>query len=159
MFTIKELYSEYQQFGRISSIENVSGVYRVYKPEGFQVRIKESTDAIEEYNGKSLLYSTERLEWKWSQICEATPHGCDVLYIGKADSSKNRGLRSRVTELVMYSYVEVKNHRGGRALWQIENNKQLRVEIIECENPKDVERSMINDYKEQHGVYPFANWQ
>jgi hypothetical protein len=98
------------------------------------------------------------LSRKWNNILRTKGYEDGLLYIGKAKKSSGRGLRKRITEFVKYGYSMVNNHRGGRAIWQLDNNKELLIKVIECDNPKIVERNELIKYKEIYGEYPFANW-
>lgn len=80
-----------------------------------------------------------------------------VLYIGKAGGERNR-LRQRIKQYVRYGYHEVKNHRGGRAIWQVNNNKQLLLGYFLCDNPKIKERELLLEFHNKSGTYPVANW-
>lgn len=121
--TIETLKQELDVNGQLSDIENVNGIYKVYLPKDFQLSILPNTDAIAEYykrtERKSLLYSHEKLATKWlkSQHIIFDEYKEVLLYVGKADATKGRGLHQRVKELVLYGYGLCNNHRGGRALW------------------------------------------
>jgi hypothetical protein len=64
-----------------------------------------------------------------------------------------------VRQFVKYGSRLFKNHRGGRAIWQIDYNKFLFLGIFECEKPEGKEREFLNDYLQSHGVLPLANWK
>jgi hypothetical protein len=53
----------------------------------------------------------------------------------------------------------VDNHRGGRAIWQIENNKDLLIGYFLCNSPESKEKELLKIYKGQYGVLPLANWK
>lgn len=57
-----------------------------------------------------------------------------------------------------YGYKEAENHRGGRAIWQIENSEELLLGYRSCENPEAKEREMLKEYYEKYGTFPVANW-
>ena len=152
MNTVEQYKNELDQHGKLYSIPAESGIYKIYMPSDFEIVISSGTDAVNTYKGRSLLYPTEKLEDKWSVIQKADKEG--ILYIGKADD-----LRKRITELIEYGYGKPVPHRGGRAVWQLENNKKLLIEMILCEKPREKERQMLIEYRERYGVYPFANWR
>lgn len=157
--TFEQLKTELDQNKCLTNIRNVDGVYKVYFPKDFEVKIRPDTDAIREFRNKSMLYSTEKLEEKLSRIRNVECDDNHLLYIGKASRTTGRGLRKRIEELVRYGYLECQNHRGGRAIWQLENNKKLILEYVECENPTEMEKEELMKYKDKHGIYPFANWR
>ena len=156
--SFKEYRAELEQYGKLISIGEVGGIYKVYMPTDYKMIIRPTTDAITNYKGKSMLYTEQELVNKWEKICQRAVDK-EILYIGKASKSKTRNLRKRLTEYLKYGYGEVKNHRGGRAIWQLEDNKELLVEIIQCENPEEREKELLIEYHQQCGEYPFANWR
>jgi len=163
MKTIDELKQELDNRGRFDDINNVSGIYKIYLPKDFNCIIRAETDAITEYyrNGEeiNLLYSEDKLNDKWLKSKNIIIDDMILLYVGKAEGSDGRGLNKRVKELVMYGYRLCDNHRGGRAIWQIENNKKLLIEIIECEDSQTIEKEILKTIKNDYSVYPFANWR
>lgn len=157
MKSFADLKIEFDARGSINSISNNNGCYIVYTPENFEVIIKRTTDAVSSYikNGvtKNLIYPELKLNTKLNSI-----HNRTILYIGKAERGDG-GLRKRITEFVRYGYGLCNNHRGGRAIWQIENNKALLLDYFECENAEIQEKQMLKEFKAKHGSYPFANWR
>lgn len=158
MRTFKELKRELDQNGHLD-INNVSGIYKIYLPKDFEIIIRPNTDAIEEYNGRSMLYSVEELRDKYLHISAARNDDKYLIYIGKAGQSIGRGLQKRIEEFVKYGYGLCNNHRGGRAIWQLENNKKLLLEYFECDNPLQIEKEQLKKYKVENKTYPFANWR
>ncbi|WP_368293734.1 hypothetical protein [Dehalobacter sp. TBBPA1] len=146
-------YSTIEQFynSRCAIIPNEIGVYIVVAPESFIVEFINQTTAINEYHEKNLLYPAEDLKMKFSE----TDH--KILYIGKAGGEINR-LRQRIKQYVRYGYHEVENHRGGRAIWQIKNNRKLLLGYFVCNNPETIERELLSEYYNKNGTYPVANW-
>lgn len=130
-------------------IPNENGLYIVCIPLGFEKRILLTTTAMEEYQGRCLLYLVEELENKWIE-------NCNVLYIGKADGNRNH-LRNRIRQFVKYAYAEVNNHRGGRSLWQLEDNKSLLIGWRSTLDASNAERQMILSFEKEYQQLPFAN--
>ena len=148
--------------GGLSKIPDKNGYYIVYLPEHFEIRLKPQTDAVESYVRKgetiNLIYPLEILNAKLEAIRSIQDQEYKgILYIGKADG-KN-GLRQRITQFVAYGYKDGNNHRGGRAIWQIENNKSLLLDYFVCENAAAKEREMLLAFELKYHTYPFANWQ
>ena len=152
MKTFEEYKKELDEYGKISSITTESGIYKVHMPQNFELVITSGTDAIKVHRGKNLLYPVQKLEEKWESIRLLDKEG--ILYVGKA-----KNLRRRITEFVKYGYEDCKTHRGGLAIWQLKNNKELLIEIIPCGNPREKERQLLIEYHDKYGEYPFANWQ
>lgn len=128
-------------------IPEVSGVYRVLRPEGMPIRFTEHT-----YNHSAKIYPVEVLSHKYE--------GCkdqEILYIGKADGKK--GLRQRLKQYMNYGWDKATNHRGGRAIWQIEDAGFLLLAFEECEDAEAREKQLLADYKAKNGSYPLANWR
>lgn len=140
-------------------IPNEEGYYMIYTPSDFIIRIREDTDAIDTYQGRSLLYPISILEKKLSDISLIKDDDKYLFYIGKADKSNGRGLKKRISEFVNYGYGACNNHRGGRAIWQIANNKELLLDYIVCQNAAQTESFLLMTYREKHNTYPFANWK
>lgn len=53
--------------------------------------------------------------------------------------------------------MEANNHRGGRAIWQIENSNDLLVGYLICNNPEEKEKELLIGYLNQFGVLPVGN--
>lgn len=128
-------------------IPEAPGVYRVLRPEGMSIRFTEHT-----YNHSAKIYPVEVLSHKYE--------GCkdqEILYIGKADGKK--GLRQRLKQYMNYGWDKATNHRGGRAIWQIEDAGFLLLAFEECEDAEAREKQLLADYKAKNGSYPLANWR
>lgn len=134
------------------SIPNEKGIYIVMVPKSFNVRFLESTTAIDVFHGRCLLYPACVLETKYNHTDKR------ILYVGKAGGEKNK-LRQRIKQYVNYGYGEASNHRGGRAIWQIENNQRLLIGFHICEDPREKEKRLLSDYFNLYGTFPVANWR
>lgn len=146
----------------LSSIPNKNGYYIIYLPEDFEIKFKSQTDAVERYVKKGeiidLVYPLEILNSKLEAVQRIKDKEYrNILYIGKAEG-KN-GLRQRIKQFVGYGYKTSNNHRGGRAIWQIENNKSLLLDYFVCENAEARERDFLIEFKQKYNTYPLANWQ
>jgi len=146
----------------LSSIPNKNGYYIVYSPEGFEIKFNSQTDAVKSYVKRGeiidLVYPLEILNSKLEAVQSIKDKEYrDILYIGKAEGGN--GLRQRIKQFVGYGYKTSNNHRGGRAIWQIENNKSLLLDYFVCENAEARERDFLNAFKQKYNTYPLANWQ
>lgn len=128
-------------------IPEVSGVYWILCPEGMTIRFTEHT-----YNHSAKLYPMEKLSRKYKDCKDQK-----VLYIGKAAGKK--GLRQRLKQYMNYGWDHASNHKGGRAIWQIEDAGFLLLAFEECENAAAREKQLLADYKAKSGSYPLANWR
>ncbi len=145
--TFKELYEE-----KCHNIPTDNGVYVVTVPSGFQVEFSPYTTAKGTYKNKCLLYDADLLKAKYSAVISK-----DILYYGKANRVK--GLRARIWEFAKYGYGECNNHRGGRAIWQIINNKELLLGYYICSDSESVEGQLLCSYKKvNNNTLPLANW-
>lgn len=144
---IKNLY-----FDGLINVPNEKGIYVVLKPEEMILNLLPTTTAITSYNNRNLLYDLDALNKKYNNSDKT------LLYIGKAGGEKNK-LKSRIGQLVRYGYGEVDNHRGGRAIWQIQNNKDLLIGYFLCNEPNSKEKELLEKYKDMYGVLPLANWK
>ena len=133
-------------------ISDNKGIYIVKVAEGFTPVFLETTTAIENYKDKNMVYDASKLKEKYNNSDQ------HVLYIGKS-GGRSPTLKKRIRQLIRYGYEEVKNQRGGRAIWQIENNKELLLGYMEFEQPEMWEKYSLIIYKEKYGVFPVANWQ
>lgn len=145
--TIEELYSE-----GYANVPNENGIYVILVPDNFQIVFTESTTAILEFRKRCMVYSASELQLKFEKSDK------NILYIGKAEGTQNK-LRQRIRQFVKYGYREADNHRGGRAIWQIENNKKLLLGYQECQNARAVESDELMLYYSKYGTFPVANRQ
>ncbi len=142
-YTFEELRSSIVR----KNIPRCSGIYKVYMPPNFRVKFRADSDAP--YKA----YDVDKLLEKWETICNFSGYEDGLLYIGKADN-----LRSRISQYVRTGGGKRANHRGGRAIFQLENNRQLQIKIYECENCKEREAEEIDTYLNFRKALPLANW-
>jgi len=128
------------------------GIYIVRIPCNFTVKFLDKTPAISDFKSKNLLYDIKMLENKYSSLQDK-----NILYIGKADCEK--GLRQRIGQYIDYGYKKGKIHRGGRAIWQIENYEKLLIDFYCCIECEHEEKNLLKNYKFLNGDYPLANWR
>lgn len=140
--TVKELCCN-----NCSSIPDVPGVYWILAPEGMPILFHER-----EYHPKAQIYPFEKLHDKFERCTEHK-----TLYIGKAEGT--HGLRQRLKQYMDYGQGKGNVHRGGRAIWQIENSDLLLVAYEVCKHPAAQEHQLLQEYREQNGTYPLANWR
>jgi hypothetical protein len=80
--------------------------------------------------------------------------GVDVVYIGKASN-----LRRRLQQYARFGNGKPVGHWGGRLIWQLPKCQAMLVAWRETpdEAPREVEKRMINEFRETYGKSPFAN--
>lgn len=77
----------------------------------------------------------------------------EIFYIGKGVN-----LKRRIKQFVYQGYGKGDNHRGGKNLFTLTGWEDFYIEFTECENARDKEKTMIQNYKDKHnGDRPFAN--
>ena len=87
-----------------------------------------------------------------------------IVYIGKAGTHtkpSSATIRSRLSQYIRFGLGQSVGHWGGRYIWQIRESQDLLVCWKPTEDePRDVERAMIAQFKSaHHGCRPFANLQ
>ena len=123
-------------------ITKQSGVYRVLNLENVPITILDSST-----NKKFDAYPVSDLQERYDKSKQNT-----ILYIGKGDN-----LHERIKQYVKFGLDLVDNHKGGRSIFQIEDYKNLYVEIILCDNCECVEKNMLLGFKNQYDGLPMAN--
>lgn len=101
------------------------------------------------FKGNDPNVSVSVLKEKWVD-------GTEIMYIGKAGTS----LRKRLRTYMRFGQWIPAPHKGGRYIWQLADSRELQVcwMAVSCSlNPEDLEKSMIRDFVERHGKFPFAN--
>lgn len=80
-----------------------------------------------------------------------------VVYIGKA--AGKRGLRQRIGQLIDFGFGRAVGHRGGRALWHLQDHATLRLRWMVCDkgDARALESWRLQQFRDHHGMLPFAN--
>lgn len=131
------------------------GVYAVLRPEGSALALSEISTAFW-YQDKNPAYPLVKLQGRWDL---PTP----VLYIGKAGGiDGGTSLFERLHLFRRYGAGENATHRGGRALWQIEDAaNQLLVGWTATPrlDPECVEEQLLELFRGKFKMLPLANQQ
>jgi len=141
----------------LETIPNKSGIYMVGLSDNVE-QIKFLNKTTAKIKSK---YNAEELEYKYMNGNK------EILYIGKADESEKRGLKTRLSELLNFAVSKNINHSGGKDLWRIQNwQNNLVIYWCEINEPRNIEKQLLElhsrDYNSQKGksyTYPFANWK
>ena len=137
----------------INIVPACRGVYVVMRNSGVAPEfLKVGTGDF--FKGKNPNVSIDILKSNWVD-------DTSVLYIGKAGGTESSAtLRKLLEQYMRFGNGEAIGHWGGRYIWQLADANELVVcwkEILD-EEPLNVESSMINKFKEKHGLKrPFAN--
>lgn len=128
-------------------IPDVPGVYWVLAPKGLPIQFEPAA-----LNRSAPFYPVDILTQKYA-VCKDK----GILYIGKASGKK--GLRQRLQQYMKYGWNEAANHKGGRAIWQIQNSGMLLLTYEPCPDCVEREHQLLHDYQAVNGCYPLANWR
>lgn len=128
-------------------IPDQPGIYRVIVPEELTVSF-----SAESLNSAVPAYPVDKLAKKYARCTDKS-----IVYIGKANGRS--GLRQRILQYMNYGCNKTANHKGGRAIWQIENYPLLLLAYEPCEDCEQREHQLLADYEKRNGVYPLANWR
>lgn len=125
-------------------------------------------------------YDTEKLEDKLKILSNSDEYLRKILYIGKAGGEKSSDLHHRLELYLKYGVGQAKNHKGGRAIWQIEEEKRkdlyicwvyvngdkaykkagnLETLLLKEYSKKVSEKLSSDDNVAKSYKYPFANWR
>jgi len=91
--------------------------------------------------------------------------GARVLYVGKAGGNTRNGkkleatLHSRLKKYIRFGEGKSKRHKGGRAIWQLDDADELLIAWWELrrKNPQAVEKDLIQKFEDKYEKIPFAN--
>lgn len=122
------------------------GVYAIMLPKEFDP-IFEIHSCAGFFKGKDPTVTREQLESNWVE-------NADVIYFGKATN-----LRQRLGQYLRFGKGVSVGHWGGRLIWQLANPQQLQIGWLETphENPRSIEKSLIEGFRSHYGKAPFAN--
>ncbi|SCC13911.1 hypothetical protein GA0061083_2874 [Pseudarthrobacter enclensis] len=159
-FTLAELRAAgFRGFVPFSALErhrselSSPGVYVVIRPEPSALVLRDSSTGFW-YRGKNPAYPLTKLRHKWEL---PTP----MLYIGKAGAiNGGTTLWERLDLYRRYGAGENTTHRGGRAIWQIEDAaNQLLVGWSKTPglNPECVEERLLELFDVTFDMLPMAN--
>jgi hypothetical protein len=83
-----------------------------------------------------------------------------IMYIGKAGGGDSGAtLQGRIAQLLDFGAGKPVGHYGGRFLWQLADSRALTIcwKILSDDDPRAVEKAMIQDFGTVFGRRPFAN--
>jgi hypothetical protein len=139
----------------VQDAPEASGVYVVVRPAPAPPAFLPVSPAGW-FTGRDPSYPLERLAAEWVA-------GSEVVYVGKAGRApgSRRGLRARLREYAAFGSGKAVGHRGGRAIWHLDDSAQLLVawrETAPARRASDDESELLADFMAHHeGRLPFAN--
>jgi len=83
-----------------------------------------------------------------------------VVYVGKAGGPTSMAtLHSRLGQYLRFGQGKNVGHWGGRLIWQLKLHRDLLFcwKSTSDDDPREVERLLIDSYVKQYGKKPFAN--
>ena len=83
-----------------------------------------------------------------------------VVYIGKAGGPTSQAtLHSRLGQYLRFGQGKHVGHWGGRLIWQLKSHRELMFcwKTTPDDDPREIEKLLIDDYVSQNGMKPFAN--
>ncbi len=134
-------------------IPAIKGVYIVSCPSDFLPQFLEKGSGGF-FKGKNPNKEITDLSNKWVK-------NANIIYIGKAGGLNQKStLRSRIKQYIKFGLGNNNvAHYGGRYIWQLNHIKQLYISWYLCdlEEPIDLEKQLLQQFKEKHHNLPFAN--
>jgi hypothetical protein len=130
----------------LTDVPQTGGVYVVIQAAGAEPECLNSNPGGR-FKDRDPTVDAAALEANWVD-------GAEVVYIGKADN-----LRRRLRQFGQFGAGKPVGHWGGRLIWQLARTTELLVAWRETpgEVPKEVETTMLADFKAAYSQPPFAN--
>ena len=144
--TLGNLWDHWNECGK--NVPETHGIYKIILPAEMELRFVERIEG----HPAADTYDVETLTDKYKQSGYSK-----LLYVGKAGG--RRGLRQRIRQYLLYGFGGGNDHRGGRAIFQIEGFRELVCEWEEIEDCKAAEHRLLEAFNAKYSVYPVANWQ
>jgi hypothetical protein len=144
--SVRELWNDH------SAIPNERGVYLIINPDcsANKFLIKGVGGFFKQKDPNVSIYELEK---NWIPDCH-------VVYIGQAGgNSSSATLRKRLKQYLDFGKGKSVGHYGGRLIWQLANHPDLTIawKALKENDPKIIERQLLNDFRNHYGKMPFAN--
>ena len=136
----------------LADVPETPGVYFVTRPVRVRLRVLPRNPAGR-FKGRNPTLPVSELR-KRLRVNPLT------LYIGKASgASPHSTLRHRIATYLRHGSGQRAAHWGGRAIWQLANSDSFTITWIKTtrRRARQLERRLLQDFKELFGAYPFAN--
>jgi len=156
----KEGFQGFVQIGKLfedsSKIIDEKGVYLVLYLGHEEPQFLDK-DCFESKYFQDNKFSIENLKFRWVK-------NTIVINIGKAGGKRGNKeghatLKSRIDQYLSFGKTNRGGHRGGRSIWLIKKNQDLVIcwKPTGNEDPRMVEKGLIQEFKAIYGKTPFAN--
>lgn len=130
---------------KLNTVPQQPGVYLVLNPTPEKPKwLSKSVGG--HFKGKDPTVNTRYLEQNWVK-------GATTLYVGETQ----RTLYKRVSELIQFGSGRPVGHKGGRLIWQLENNDDLLICWLAHNNPIEMKNKILREFKSKYNALPFAN--
>ena len=99
-------------------------------------------------------YPMRRLREKWVS-------GAKIIYVGKAGPTRRRTLRRRINEFLRFGSGEPIAHRGGRAIWHLQDVLTYKIAWRVCDrgDPRIHEKRLLREFEKAYSKLPFGNFR
>ena len=137
----------------VSQIPDIRGVYVVGTRDRSHLNPKDVSTA-HKYKGRNPSVNRRDLQ----KLLDDS--SSEILYIGKAGGAPYKTtLRKRIGDYLAFGVGKSRPHWGGRYIWQLEEASQLLVfwRKEPVQEPRTVEKQLIQSHKDKFGCRPFAN--
>ena len=137
---------------RCRDVPNKRGIYLIVRKDISEPQFSKISSGGH-FKGRNPTVSIFQLREKWVDTAK-------VLYIGKAGSlNGNANLKNRLQQYMDFGQGIPVGHWGGRFIWQLKDSKSLQIcwKFTLNENPRTVERQLIEEFMSYYNKLPFAN--
>lgn len=161
---IQERYSDFSEFDGFKTVSHLrENLHQIPKAPGVYLvfRNEDSSPSFLKF-GSGGYFKDRNPNVSAEEMAKNWVEGAKLVYVGKAGSlSGSATLYSRIKQLLQFGEGKKIGHWGGRLLWQLADHEELVIawKEIPDNEPKDVESSLIQDFKDYFGQRPFANLQ
>jgi len=139
-------------YGNLDVIPKEKGIYFVLYDHNSQPEFL-PTGTGGHFKGKNPNILIPELQSNWIDVTK-------VIYIGKAGGGSGKAtLHSRLKQYLNFGIGKPVGHWGGRLIWQIKNSGNLVLcwKTLPADDPREVEKKLIQQFKLQYGKRPYAN--
>jgi hypothetical protein len=136
-----------------SDVPSIKGIYLVLFDGAKPVFLPKSTGGY--FKGINPTVSVNKLENNWVE-------NTIVLYIGQTGSgTSKKTLNDRIRQYMQFGQGKTVGYKGGRYIWQVANSSDFLIcwKMLPDSNPRDIEKTLLAEFKIHYGKLPFANLQ
>lgn len=134
-----------------TNVPDRKGIYFVLRNEGPREFLPNSVGG--HFKEKNPTVPTQTLEDRWVD-------NALVVYIGQSGGgSSDATLNKRMKQFMKFGQGQPVGHWGGRLIWQIKDNKKLKIcwKSLPNDDPREFEKELIQQFENHYSKKPFAN--